>query len=71
MQVVEIGLDPGAIVIAEAGVMAWTDDDIVFCETKAGDGSNLCEGFFSGRVFSYLKRARNCHVAAPALIQIG
>ncbi len=38
MQVVEIELDPGETVIAEAGVMNWMEDGIVF-ETKMGDGS--------------------------------
>lgn len=38
MQVVEIELDPGETVIAEAGVMNWMEDGIAF-ETKMGDGS--------------------------------
>jgi uncharacterized protein (TIGR00266 family) len=39
MQIVEVELDPGEIVIAEAGAMNYMDSDIRF-ETKMGDGSN-------------------------------
>jgi uncharacterized protein (TIGR00266 family) len=38
MQVVEIELDPGETVVAEAGAMNWMEDGITF-ETKMGDGS--------------------------------
>ena len=38
MQIVEIELDPGETVIAEAGGMNYMEDGIVF-ETKMGDGS--------------------------------
>ena len=38
MQVVEIELDRGETVVAEAGVMNWMEDGITF-ETKMGDGS--------------------------------
>ena len=38
MQVVEVELDPGETVVAEAGVMNWMEDGITF-ETKMGDGS--------------------------------
>ncbi|MBN2398814.1 MAG: TIGR00266 family protein [Candidatus Aminicenantes bacterium] len=44
MQVVEIELDPGETVVAEAGVMNWMDDGISF-ETKLGDGSRPKAGF--------------------------
>ena len=43
MQIVEVELDPGETVIAEAGGMNYMDDGIVF-ETKMGDGSNANEG---------------------------
>ena len=43
MQLVEIELDPGETVIAEAGGMNYMDDGITF-ETKMGDGSNPNEG---------------------------
>ncbi len=39
MQIVEVELDPGEIVVAEAGGMNYMDSDIQF-ETKMGDGSN-------------------------------
>lgn len=43
MQLVEIELDPGETVIAEAGAMNYMDQDIKF-EAKMGDGSNPNEG---------------------------
>lgn len=45
MQIVEIELDPGETVIAEAGSMNYMEDGIAF-ETKMGDGSNPSGGFF-------------------------
>lgn len=39
LQLVEVELDPGETVIAEAGAMTYMDDFIAF-ETKMGDGSN-------------------------------
>jgi len=44
MQIVEIELDPGETVIAEAGGMNYMDSDIQF-ETKMGDGSAPTGGF--------------------------
>ena len=38
MQMVEVELDPGETVIAEAGAMNYMEDGIDF-ETKMGDGS--------------------------------
>ncbi len=38
MQLVEIELDPGEVVIGEAGAMMYLEDDIKF-EAKFGDGS--------------------------------
>ena len=43
MQVVEVELDRGETIIAEAGAMNWMEDDIVY-EAKMGDGSNQDEG---------------------------
>jgi uncharacterized protein (TIGR00266 family) len=43
MQVVEIELDPGETVIAEAGAMNYMDDGIAF-ETRMGDGSRPARG---------------------------
>ena len=45
MQVVEIELDPGEVVVAEAGAMNYMRDGIVF-ETKMGDRSAATEGMF-------------------------
>lgn len=55
LQLVEIELDPGETVIAEAGAMAYMEDGITF-EAKMGDGSNPSEGFF-GKMFQAGKRA--------------
>jgi len=46
IQAVEIELDPGEVVIAEAGSMNWFEQGIEF-ESKMGDGSKFNEGFFS------------------------
>ena len=45
IQVVEVDLDPGETVIAEAGAMLYMDQNITF-ETKMGDGSAANQGFF-------------------------
>ena len=45
MQIVEIELDPGETVIAEAGAMNYMEEGIVF-EAKMGDGSNVRQGFW-------------------------
>lgn len=45
MQLVEVELDPGETVIAEAGAMNYMEDGIDF-ETKMGDGSEPKQGFF-------------------------
>ena len=55
IQIVEVELDPGETVIAEAGAMTWMDDGIQF-EAKMGDGSDPGQGFF-GKLFSAGKRA--------------
>ncbi len=44
LQFVEVELDPGETVIAEAGAMLWMDDGVAF-ETKMGDGSQPSKGF--------------------------
>jgi uncharacterized protein (TIGR00266 family) len=54
MQMVEVGLDPGETVIAEAGAMNFMDDGIAF-ESKMGDGSQPEQGFM-GKLFSMGKR---------------
>jgi uncharacterized protein (TIGR00266 family) len=54
MQVVEVELDPGETVIAEAGAMAYMEEDIEF-ETKMGDGSDANEGVM-GKLFGAGKR---------------
>ena len=55
MQVVEVELDRGETIIAEAGAMNWMEDDIVY-EAKMGDGSEGNEGLM-GKFLSAGKRA--------------
>jgi uncharacterized protein (TIGR00266 family) len=55
IQLVEIELDPGETVIAEAGAMAYMDGSITF-EAKMGDGSKAEGGLF-GKMLSAGKRA--------------
>ena len=50
IQMVEIGLDPGETVIAEAGAMAYMEETIEF-ETRMGDGSDPDQGIV-GKLFS-------------------
>ncbi len=45
IQVLEVELDPGETVVAEAGVMNWIEDGISF-EARLGDGSHPGNGFF-------------------------
>jgi uncharacterized protein (TIGR00266 family) len=45
IQIVEVELDPGETVIAEAGAMLFMEEGIEF-ETKMGDGSNPSQGLF-------------------------
>ena len=47
IQVVEVELDPGETVIAEAGAMNYMEDGIVF-EAKMGDGSEANSGIMGG-----------------------
>jgi len=51
LQIVEVELDPGEVVVAEAGAMSWMDSGITF-EAKMNDGSDpdkgLVSSFFSG-----------------------
>jgi uncharacterized protein (TIGR00266 family) len=55
MQIVEVELDPGETVIAEAGAMNYMEEDIAFV-AKMGDGSNPNEGLM-GKLLSVGKRA--------------
>jgi uncharacterized protein (TIGR00266 family) len=55
MQIVEVELDPGETVIAEAGAMNYMEDGITF-ESRLGDGSQADEGIF-GKLMSAGKRA--------------
>jgi uncharacterized protein (TIGR00266 family) len=54
MQIVEVELDPGETVVAEAGAMNYMEDGITF-ETRMGDGSQPDQGFM-GKLFSAGKR---------------
>ena len=55
MQIVEIELDPGETVVAEAGAMNYMEDNITF-EAKMGDGSQPNQGIF-GKLLDVGKRA--------------
>lgn len=55
MQIVEVELDPGETVIAEAGAMNYVEEDITF-EAKMGDGSTPNEGVM-GKLLAVGKRA--------------
>lgn len=55
MQVVEVELDRGETIIAEAGAMNWMEDNISF-EAKMGDGTNP-DGGLMGKFLSAGKRA--------------
>ena len=46
IQLVEVELDPGETVIAEAGAMVYMEDGIEF-DTKMGDGSQVNQGLMS------------------------
>jgi len=54
IQLVEVELDPGETVIAEAGAMNYMEQGIIF-ETKMGDGSDPDQGVMS-KLFSAAKR---------------
>lgn len=54
MQVVEVELDQGETVIAEAGAMNWMDHGIDF-EAKMGDGTEVDQSFM-GKLFGAGKR---------------
>ncbi|MDC7125606.1 MAG: TIGR00266 family protein [Spirochaetales bacterium] len=54
IQIVEIELDPGEVVIAEAGAMNYMEEDITF-ESRMGDGTEADSGIM-GKLFSAGKR---------------
>jgi uncharacterized protein (TIGR00266 family) len=54
MQIVEVELDPGEVVVAEAGAMNYMEDGITF-EAKMGDGTEPNKGFF-GKLLDAGKR---------------
>jgi uncharacterized protein (TIGR00266 family) len=54
MQIVEVELDPGETVVAEAGAMNYMDDGISF-QAMMGDGSNPSEGIM-GKLLGAGKR---------------
>ncbi len=54
LQIVELELDPGETVVAEAGAMCYMEDDISF-EAKMGDGSDADQGMM-GKLFGAGKR---------------
>ena len=84
IQIVEVELDPGETVIAEAGAMNYMDDDISF-EAKMGDGSKPDSGLFgklmgAGKraltgesifMTNFTKRHRRGAAAKPALFAYG
>ncbi len=54
LQLVEVALDSGETVIAEAGAMCYVEDDVTF-EAKFGDGTSHDKGFF-GKMMDAGKR---------------
>ncbi len=54
MQIVEVELDPGETVVAEAGAMNYMEDGIIF-EARMGDGSETDTGLM-GKLFGAGKR---------------
>lgn len=74
MQLVETILDPGEVVIAEAGAMMYLEDDVDF-KAKMGDGSDVKAGFFQkiwgmvGRLATgeslMVTHFKNCHSTEP------
>ncbi|MBL8808630.1 MAG: AIM24 family protein, partial [Planctomycetaceae bacterium] len=54
MQLVEVELDPGETVIAEAGAMNYVEDGIQF-EARMGDGTEPNQGFM-GKLLGAAKR---------------
>lgn len=54
MQIVEVELDPGETVIAEAGAMNYMEEGITF-ESRMGDGSKVKEGVL-GKMLNVGKR---------------
>jgi uncharacterized protein (TIGR00266 family) len=56
MQAVEIDLDPGQTILAEAGSMVYMEDGITF-EARMGDGSAPGSGGLLGTLWSASKRA--------------
>ncbi len=54
LQMVEVELDPGETVVAEAGAMTYMEEGIAF-DTRMGDGSEPDQGFM-GSLFSAGKR---------------
>lgn len=54
LQLVEVELDPGETVVAEAGSMTFMEDGVVF-ETRMGDGSEPDKGFL-GKLLDAGKR---------------
>lgn len=55
MQIVEVELDPGETVVAEAGAMNYLEPEITF-EARMGDGSNPNDGMM-GKLLAVGKRA--------------
>ena len=55
LQAVEVELDPGETVVAEAGAMNWMEEGITF-ETRMGDGSSADQSLF-GKVLGAAKRS--------------
>ena len=55
IQIVEIELDPGEVVVAEAGAMNYMEDDITF-EARMGDGTET-DNSIMGKLLGAGKRA--------------
>jgi len=65
IQIVEVELDPGETVVAEAGAMNYMDDGISF-EAKMGDGSKPDSSLLGKLMDAGKRREHHYHPARDA-----
>lgn len=68
IQVVEVELDPGETVIAEAGAMLYMDEGVEY-QTKMGDGSDPNQGFFGKLVKALEPYSENSNKGESSLLR--